>query len=142
MREYYKTRLAIYIMFVKDNKILLSKRRSTGYKDGWYGFVQGHIENGETPTEAAIREAKEEAGVVISPEDLEFGLVCHNQVEVHYIDFFFVCEKWDGEIKNMEHDKCEELKWYDISSLPELTMFQVLEYIKNYKEGKKLVEIM
>lgn len=140
MRQYYNVRVAVYIMFEKDGKILLSKRCNTGYKDGYYGFVQGHVEEGETPTEAAIKEAREEAGVIIRSEDLKFGLVCHNRVDTHYIDFFFVCNKWEGEIKNMETNKCEELIWCDEDNLPDNVIFQIKEYISAYRNGYKILE--
>lgn len=141
MKNYYQTRVAVYIMFEKDKKILLAKRCNTGYKDDFYAFVQGHVENGEKVTEAAIREAYEEVGVIIEPEDLEFGLICHNMVEIHYTDYFFACRKWNGEIKNMEPQKCENLKWFDINNLPDKVTFQVKEYIRKYLKGIKLVEL-
>lgn len=42
------------------------------------------------------------------------------------IDVFFMTEKYSGEPKNMESDKCNDLNWFDIDNLPENTV----EYIK------------
>lgn len=141
MKDYYQVRTAVYIMFEKDGMILLAKRCNTGYKDGYFAFVQGHIEEGEKPTEAAIREAFEEVGVVIKQQDLEFGLVCHNRVDTHYTDYFFICRKWSGDIANMEPDKCEKLEWFNIDNLPKNSIFQVENYISGYICGQKLLEL-
>ena len=43
-------------------KILLSKRKNTGYKDGEYELPGGHLEENETIQECAIRETIEETG--------------------------------------------------------------------------------
>lgn len=141
MKEYYSTRVAVYVMFLKDDKLLLGKRQNTGYKDGYYAFVQGHVEEGETITQAALREAKEEVGADILKEDLEFALVAHNRVDKDYTDYFFVCRKWRGSIQNMEPDKCESLEWFDVYSVPDNSVFQVREYTSAYFLGKKFVEL-
>ncbi len=37
----------------------------------------------------------------------------------HYVNLDFLVTKWSGEPKNMELEKCYELKWVDLSNLPE-----------------------
>lgn len=138
MSECYTTRVAVYVLFEKDGKFLLGQRQNTGYKDGYWAFVQGHVEEGETATHAAIREAKEEAGV---EAEVEFALVCLNQVHIHYSDYVFSCKNWAGEIENMEVDKCAELKWFAPDELPEHSIFQVKAYIRAYLNGDKFLEI-
>jgi ADP-ribose pyrophosphatase YjhB (NUDIX family) len=70
MQEKFKLIASVYLLFVKDDKILLLRRCNTGYEDGNYGLVAGHLDAHESLTQAAIREAKEESGVDINPEDL------------------------------------------------------------------------
>ena len=43
-------------------EILLHQRKNSGFFDGHYSLVAGHMENGETIHAAAIREAQEEIG--------------------------------------------------------------------------------
>ena len=44
------------VIFERDGKILLLRRFETGYSDGFYALPAGHIDKGETPLDAALRE--------------------------------------------------------------------------------------
>ena len=96
---------AVYLLFVRDGKILLLRRANTGYEDGKYSLVAGHADGGEFMTRAAVREAKEEAGVDIDPADLTMKLVMHRLSDREYADFFFEIKKWSGEPQNMEPER-------------------------------------
>ncbi len=63
---------AAYLVLHDSGRILLLQRENTGYQDGHYSFIAGHVENGESFSECIIREAFEEAGIVIDENDLEF----------------------------------------------------------------------
>ena len=108
--------------------------------DGNYSLPAGHIDMGETFTQCCIRESKEEIGADLKPEDLKIAHLMHRFSgaewgELGYrIDVFFTAEKWDGEIKNMEPEKCDDLSWFDFDNLPENIIPYVrraLECIKN-----------
>jgi 8-oxo-dGTP diphosphatase len=57
--------VAVHLFFLRDKQILLLRRFKTGYEDGNYSVVAGHVDTGESVTQAAIREANEEVGVII-----------------------------------------------------------------------------
>jgi 8-oxo-dGTP pyrophosphatase MutT (NUDIX family) len=97
MPERFKMVVAVYIMFVRDDEILVSRRFHTGYEDGNYSFVAGHLDGGESAVQAAIREAKEEAGVELRPEDLKLALTMHRLTDREQVDFFFEAKHWIGE---------------------------------------------
>src|SRR6266513_3201446 len=60
-------------------KIMLQKRGQTKDRPGWYHVsLGGHITVDETPLTAAIREAKEEMGLVIDPGWLYFVQTARN----------------------------------------------------------------
>lgn len=129
----------------RDGKILLARRFKTGYMDGFYQMPSGHIEANEYPSEAAIREAKEEVGVGIKHEDLEFVHASYRINTVDdvgdYVDFFFRTEKWEGEPTNTEPEKCDGLLWVPIDDLPENTVEVVKEAISYIRKNLPFSEI-
>lgn len=137
-------RVASYVIPKKGNEVFLMRRFQTGWMDGKYGLASGHMEEGESPITAAIRETKEEAGIDVKPEDLKFVLVMHrkpvHEGDAEYIDFFFTTEKWDGEPKLMEPEKCDEIGWFSLGALPENILPYEMEMFEAVKAGKTLVE--
>jgi 8-oxo-dGTP diphosphatase len=59
--------------------VLLLIRANTGYMDGHASLPAGHVEPGEPADAAAVREAKEEIGVVVAPADVSFVHVMHRR---------------------------------------------------------------
>lgn len=117
---------AIHLFFRKDDNILLLRRFNTGYEDGNYSVVAGHVEFGETVTQAGIREAREEVGAVIDPDNIKIHGIMHRKSNDERIDFFAFIDRWQGEIFNMEPNKCDELLWTPMDLLPKNT----IPYIK------------
>ncbi|TAL14326.1 NUDIX domain-containing protein [Patescibacteria group bacterium] len=130
---------AAYIIPRRDNEVLLSLRKNTGYMDGYYSLVAGHVEANEVIEEGAIREAHEEAGINIRPDQLQFVFLQHRQSADpidEYIDVFFEVSEWDGEFTNMEPEKCGGLDWFDIDQLPESTIPDIAYVLTNYRNGQ------
>lgn len=115
----------------EQQELLLARRYNTGYQDGNYSLVAGHIEEGETPTQAMCREALEEAGIIITEKELQFSHVMYRRREratdPERIDFFFVCTQWSGTPTMMEPDKCDALLW----ALPQELPKNMVPYVAN-----------
>ena len=47
MEERFKSIVCVDILLIKENKILLMKRKNTGYDDGMYELPGGHLESNE-----------------------------------------------------------------------------------------------
>ncbi len=127
--ERFRLKSAVYLIPMKGNQILLSLRQNTGWMDGNYSLVSGHVDGNETVEEALCREAKEEAAINIEPKDLNFAHVMHRLKDDkgdEYIDFFFTCNDWRGEFVNAEPEKCGGLEWFDIDKLPD----NIPDYVK------------
>ena len=124
---------ASYLILVDDGKILLLRRHNTGYEDGNYSLIAGHVEKGESFTQCIVREAKEEAGIEVDIEDLQVVHVMHRNsgAESHNerVDVFFIASKWSGEIENKEPNKCDDLSWFNFSDIPENTIPYIREVI-------------
>jgi len=126
-----------HLFLVKDNKILLLRRFNTGYEDGKYSVVAGHIDANETARQTMIREAKEEAGIGINIEDLELAHVMHrNETNEERIDFFFTAKRWKGEPKILEPHKCDDLGWFDLDKLPDNTIPYIKQAIDCFLNNK------
>jgi ADP-ribose pyrophosphatase YjhB (NUDIX family) len=137
MAEHIKLLAAVHLFLIKDKHILLLRRYNTGYEDGNYSVIAGHLDGKEHVYDVMIREAKEEAGITIAIENLEIIQVMHRKAMEERIDYFFFCNKWEGEIKNMEPEKCDELSWYSLEDLPKNTIEYINAAIENYKREIK-----
>ncbi len=127
---------ASYLILKKDDKILMLKRKNTGYEDGNYSFIAGHVEKNESFTTCAIREAREEAGIKVNKEDLHLvHIMYRKEIETgkpERLDTFYEVSVWEGDISNLEPEKCAELKWFKKSNIPKNTIPYIrktLEYI-------------
>src|SRR3989338_11456717 len=128
---------AVYILLEKDGKVLLGKRCNTGYQDGNYQVPTGHVEEEELPTEAIIRETKEEVNIDLVAENIELvhvGYRPKHDPTGDRIDLFFKAKQWIGEVKNMEPEKCDDLNWFSLDNLPENMTFHVREALECIQE--------
>ena len=133
---------ASFVLLRKENQVLLMKRANTGYCDGMYSMPAGHIETGESPTEAIVREAQEEVGVVLNVDAINCVYTQYNGSNKNdYANFFFVANQWGGEIANLEPEKCSELYWCDQDNLPENLTPEVAEMFSSIKHGKTYGEV-
>lgn len=135
MKKYSRYKVAVHLFLVRNNKILLSQRKNTGYEDGKFSVPSGHLEKGETVIEAIQREAKEEAGVSLGSKDIRFVGVMHRKSNDERIDFFFEAKKWKGKLENAESEKCSQLKWVNVKRIPADTVPYVKQAIKNYLQN-------
>ena len=146
MRKNFPYIWEVYLIVLKNNKILLLRRANTWYYDGQYSLPAGHMEGHETPTEAIIRETGEEIGINTLPSQLWSPLtvfrMCADGIDNERFEIFFPLIQRDGEIKNNEPHKCDDLARYDINNLPENTIPYIRESIKAYISGKSFIEII
>ncbi len=112
--------LATLVFVVKDSSILLI-RKKRGLGAGKINAPGGRLEPGETPLEAAIREAQEEVG--ITPLDLRyagvnlFQFVDGYSIHVHV----FRARDFEGELR--ETDEASPL-WTPIDRIPYEEMWE------------------
>ncbi|KKP32685.1 MAG: hypothetical protein A2312_03855 [Candidatus Staskawiczbacteria bacterium RIFOXYB2_FULL_32_9] len=139
INEKHKIVPASYLVLIKDNKILLQRRFNTGYEDGKYMMVAGKVDKGESFSKCVIREASEEIGITIKSEDLKMAhlmnRITKEPKDNEWIDAFIICKKWQGNIENKEPNKCDDLKWFDVSNLPENIILYIKTALENIKNN-------
>lgn len=126
---------AVHLFLVREGRVLLLRRWNTGYEDGNYSVVAGHLDGGEEVVAAAVREAREEVGIDVGPSDLRVVGVMHRRSDDERIDFFLEARRWSGEIANREPTKCDELRWADPDRLPPNVVPYVRRALDNHRRG-------
>ena len=101
------------LCMVRDgDRVLVIDRK----KKDWPGitFPGGHVEAGESFTEAVIREVKEETGLRIASPRI-CGMKDWVEDGIRYVVLFYKTEKFDGELISSEEG---EVWWEDLKELP------------------------
>lgn len=118
----YRTLSAVFLIIINNDKILLQKRKNTGYLDGMYDVaVSGHVEENESLKEAVIRESFEEIGIKLDRKNIEFATLIHKNDTAYnnvYYNVYFCVRAFEGTPFIKEPHKCSELKWFDLEKLP------------------------
>lgn len=144
MKERFKLIPAVYLLLRRGDEVLLSRRANTGYQDGKYSLVAGHLDGDELAIDAMIREAQEEAGITVDTKDISFVHLAHrltrNEPGQERLDMFFECWNWQGEITNMEPEKCDDLAWHKIEDLPSDTLPLIKLVIGDIMDGSHYSE--
>lgn len=125
MKAIFKS--AVHMLIIKDNKLLIQKRKGSKLLPGYYALPAGHIDEGENQYDALVREAQEELGISIDIKNIinSYVVLRRNNFEIDgktlepYIDYYFEIKEYEGIPKIIEEDKCDELIWADINNLPE-----------------------
>ena len=125
-------------MIVRDGRVLMGRRMS-GQRPGWWGWIGGRLEFGETLQACGKREALEEAGVAVG----NLRLLCISSIiveDLHWIDVEFLGDIASGEPQAAAPDELTEWAWYPIDDLPS-PIFEPAELaLKSYRMGNMLNE--
>ncbi|GAA1502686.1 NUDIX hydrolase [Streptomyces synnematoformans] len=123
-------------------EVLLARRAGTGYADGLLNLPSGHLEEGEDVRAAVLREAAEEIGLVLAPEQVAAALVIQHKPPVGRprMGWFFAAELPPGARPvNAEPDKCAGIGWYPLDDLPDDTVAYCRAGLEAHRAGQRFV---
>lgn len=136
--------IASYLIIRKDGKIPFVLRQNTGWMDGYYGLPSGKVENGESYSQTAIREAREEIGITVNLDDVTPLLACHRRDvdtdDTVWVDMIFESKVWSGEVTNAEPERSSEVAWLNPDNLPDNVIPSTKFYLAQIAAGKTYCE--
>lgn len=100
---------AFAIIFDAERKVLLCHRRDI---DIW-NLPGGEVESRELPTEAVVRETREETGLEVKVDRL---VGVYGKPDKDELVFAFLCSVMGGEIT--ESEEADDCRYFDLERLP------------------------
>lgn len=112
-----------------DEEVLVVQRRFHG--DGSWATPGGYIDPGETPEWAAVREVREETGLLVG--EPEFRCVTNDIHDdgKHNITLWFVARPVDPEQPLVQSDESLDIRWSAWDCLPQ----PIYRSFQNYVSG-------
>lgn len=109
---------------VHENSVQLLLIKQFAHKDRW-GIPKGHINEGETVEDCAIREIREEAGVQVQLGARLQDTFIRNDVEDKTVIAWLAVPIGDHEPNHNDPDsEVADARWFDLGSLPEIMVYQ------------------
>jgi len=117
-----QVRVGVAVLIERGGKLLMGRRKGS-HGEGTWSFPGGHLDFGEDPETACIREAMEETGLEISNVQVyqpqPYAHTHFPETRKQYVTLYFTAEcSADAEPQTMEPDKCESWGWFDKAALP------------------------
>ncbi|WP_432075470.1 methyltransferase domain-containing protein [Streptomyces wuyuanensis] len=132
----------VHLLLRRGDEVLLARRAGTGYGDGLWNGPSGHVEEGEDVRAAMVREAREEVGIELAPEDLRVALVMQHRGpgDPPRTGWFFEADHGaGGEPYNREPHKCSELAWHPLAALPDDMVAYCRAGFEAYRRGDRFL---
>jgi len=111
-------------IIIEGDRVVLVKRAHPPIQGQW-SIPGGVLEVGEMVSEAAIREAREETGLIVEPGELlgVFDRILRDEskrVQYHYVLIDFLCRCVGGEL--LAASDAAEVRWFTREELPGLSL--------------------
>ncbi|MCX4633111.1 NUDIX domain-containing protein [Streptomyces sp. NBC_01443] len=127
-----------------DGRVLLGLRHpDVIYAGNTWHFLAGKCEQ-ESAVTCLVREAREEAGLVIDPADVKLVHVVHvvdtpgGQPLMHMV---FQADRWEGIPELREPHKCLAWQWWEPANLPERLVPYTRAAIEGITAGRHYTEL-
>ncbi len=125
------------VIIQKNNKILLSKRAFSPWKD-WWDLPGGFIEEGEDSESSAIREVKEETGLKIKIKKLlgiYIAIYPDKIYKCHLLVLTYLAKIIGGKLR--PKDDVKQLKFFSFNRLPKkIASKAIRDSIRNFTRDR------
>lgn len=119
-KQYPKVVVGCFILNAKREILLV---RSYKWPGKWV-VMGGHIEWGETISDAAVREVREEVGLEVKfvqiIEVAEFVLSPEFHAQKHFVALQVECQVVGDEVPKIDHDEIQEAKYFPLDETVKL----------------------
>ncbi|MEV4429526.1 NUDIX domain-containing protein [Streptomyces sp. NPDC053792] len=136
--------VGVHLYLERDGMVLLGQRHpDSAYAGGFWHALAGHCE-AEAATACLVREAHEEAGLVIDPAQVELVHIVHmvdRPGDQPRIGLFFRARHWEGTPELREPDKCVRWAWWNAKDLPEPIVPYTRAAIEGIQAGRTYTEL-
>ncbi len=134
--------VGVILLLMKEGKLLLQQRKGKDGLEGFYAPIAGKVDQFECPSDAAIREAQEEAGIVVDKNDLSLAVTLHwaNRRREDVVEFYFTATKWQGDPKIMEPDRAASIDFYPVKNLPDKTVSSIPRVLEAIEKSQHYLE--
>jgi 8-oxo-dGTP diphosphatase len=113
---------------VQNGRVLMVRRRVREGELSWQ-FPAGEIEPGETPEEAAVREAREETGLTVTAVKL-LGQRVHPKTD--RLMSYTACDVVDGTAHVADTEELAEIAWPTLTELPQYVPYGLFGPVQAY----------
>jgi 8-oxo-dGTP pyrophosphatase MutT (NUDIX family) len=133
--------VAAVIVHDQDNNrvVLLQRGPNAKFAQGLWDLPTGKNDPGEPITETAVRELREETGLVVNPRSLRLAHVIHGAWGVEspngFLTVVFATDEWTGELTNPEPDKHAQVRWVDTNAIPQEFVPSTANALAHYLSG-------
>ncbi len=127
-----------FVLIHENGRFLLIREAAKKWRGKWF-LPGGKIFINESPTEAAIREVKEEAGCDVLLKGI-FYIRYHERLFNKQLSLFYHAKISGGKIKTKADKHSLEVKWFTDDQIKSLPMRQkLMEIIKSFKAGNSML---
>ncbi|WP_059012238.1 NUDIX domain-containing protein [Streptomyces specialis] len=122
-----------------DRVVLLQRGPRAKFGQGLWDLPVGKCDPGEPVTAAAVRELREETGLLTDPADLRLAHVVHAAHGVEspngFLTVVFVTHRWSGTLVNAEPHKHSRVAWVGTDEIPERIVLSADRVIRHCLGG-------
>lgn len=126
-----------------DRVVLLRRGPHAKFARGHWDLPVGKCDPQEPVTTTAVRELREETGLLVDPADLRLAHVVHGAKGAEspdgYLTVVFATDTWAGQLVNAEPAKHSDVRWTPLDSVPRDAVAPTYEAIARYRTGDPAV---